>query len=70
MEAKILTPWKHAESSVNKWGGKPEDYIEIQEGCHTMGFQVCKSTCSVGKYTGATTPVNANPPAYLPEFML
>ena len=31
MEVKVLTPWKHAESSVNKWGGKPEDYIEIHD---------------------------------------
>ena len=31
MEARKVTPWKHAESSVNKWGGKPEDYIEIHD---------------------------------------
>ncbi len=24
-------PWKHARSSVKKFGGKPEDYIEIHE---------------------------------------
>ena len=24
-----MTPWKHAESSVKKWGGFPEDYIEL-----------------------------------------
>ena len=31
MEARKVTPWKHSESSVNKWGGKPEDYIEIHD---------------------------------------
>ena len=24
-------PWKHAVSSANKWGGNPEDYIEIHD---------------------------------------
>ena len=24
-----MTPWKHAESSVKKWGGIPQDYIDI-----------------------------------------
>jgi len=24
-----VTPWKHSESTVHKWGGKPQDYIEI-----------------------------------------
>lgn len=26
-----MTPWKHAESSVAKWGGDPADYIEIHD---------------------------------------
>lgn len=26
-----MTPWKHAESSAAKWGGEPEDYIEIHD---------------------------------------
>ena len=26
-----MTPYKHAESSVRKWGGKPEDYIDIHD---------------------------------------
>lgn len=26
-----MTPWKHAESSASKFGGKPEDYIEIHD---------------------------------------
>lgn len=26
-----MTPWKHAESTVNKWGGKPNDYIAIHD---------------------------------------
>lgn len=26
-----MTPWKHAESSAKKWGGVPEDYIEIHD---------------------------------------
>ncbi|MBT94301.1 MAG: hypothetical protein CMA60_05690 [Euryarchaeota archaeon] len=26
-----MTPWKHSESSVQKWGGEPEDYIEIHQ---------------------------------------
>lgn len=26
-----MTPYKHAESSVAKWGGTPEDYIAIHE---------------------------------------
>jgi hypothetical protein len=25
----VSKPWIHAESSVRKWGGKPEDYIAI-----------------------------------------
>lgn len=24
-----MTPYKHAESSVNKWGGIPADYVEL-----------------------------------------
>jgi hypothetical protein len=24
-----MKPWIHAESSAKRWGGKPEDYIEI-----------------------------------------
>ena len=24
-----MTPYKHAQSTANKWGGVPEDYIEI-----------------------------------------
>jgi hypothetical protein len=26
-----MTPWKHAESSAQKWGGQPKDYIELHE---------------------------------------
>lgn len=26
-----MTPWKHAESSVIKWGGEPDDYIKIHD---------------------------------------
>ena len=26
-----MTPWKHAESSVKKWGGFPEDYMELHD---------------------------------------
>jgi hypothetical protein len=26
-----MTPWKHAESSAIKWGGKPADYIAIHD---------------------------------------
>lgn len=27
----MASPWKHAESSANRWGGKPEDYLEIHK---------------------------------------
>lgn len=26
-----MNSWNHAQSAARKWGGKPEDYIEIQE---------------------------------------
>jgi hypothetical protein len=26
-----MTPWKHAESTVRKWGGSPYDYIAIHD---------------------------------------
>tara|TARA_A100001037_G_scaffold305961_1_gene348276 strand:- start:1364 stop:1714 length:351 start_codon:yes stop_codon:yes gene_type:complete len=26
-----MTPWKHAESSVKKWGGTPSDYIDLHD---------------------------------------
>jgi hypothetical protein len=26
-----MTPWKHAESSVRKWGGIPSDYIALHD---------------------------------------
>ena len=26
-----MTPYKHAQSSVAKWGGTPEDYIELHD---------------------------------------
>lgn len=26
-----MTPYKHAESSVAKWGGRPQDYIELHD---------------------------------------
>lgn len=26
-----MTPWKHAESSANKWGGIPSDYIALHD---------------------------------------
>lgn len=26
-----MTPYKHAESSANKWGGSPNDYIKIHD---------------------------------------
>ena len=26
-----MTPYKHAQSSVAKWGGSPEDYIELHD---------------------------------------
>ena len=26
-----MTPYKHAESSVSKWGGVPEDYVAIHD---------------------------------------
>ena len=26
-----MTPWKHAESSVQKWGGSPSDYIALHD---------------------------------------
>lgn len=26
-----MTPWKHAESTANKWGGSPLDYINIHD---------------------------------------
>ncbi len=26
-----MTPWKHAESSAKKWGGKPEDYVVLHD---------------------------------------
>ena len=26
-----MNSWFHSKSSVNKWGGKPEDYIDIHE---------------------------------------
>lgn len=26
-----MTPWKHAESSVQKFGGKPDDYISLHD---------------------------------------
>lgn len=26
-----MTPWKHAESSVRKWGGLPSDYIQLHD---------------------------------------
>jgi hypothetical protein len=27
----MAAPYKHAESSAKKWGGKPEDYLDIHE---------------------------------------
>jgi hypothetical protein len=26
-----MTPWKHAQSTAQKWGGTPDDYIHIHE---------------------------------------
>lgn len=26
-----MTPWKHAESSVKRWGGLPTDYIKLHD---------------------------------------
>lgn len=26
-----MTPWKHAESSVARWGGEPTDYIALHD---------------------------------------
>ena len=26
-----MTPWKHAEASAQKWGGKPWDYIALHD---------------------------------------
>jgi hypothetical protein len=31
VEATTMTPYKHAESSVAKWGGRPQDYIELHD---------------------------------------
>jgi len=26
-----MTPWKHSQSSVQKWGGEPKDYIALHD---------------------------------------
>jgi hypothetical protein len=26
-----MKPWQHAKNSVNKWGGKPEDYMHLHD---------------------------------------
>ena len=43
-------PYEHAKSSVRKWGGQPEDYLEIHEWFDATKGWVCHSKHSMFRH--------------------
>lgn len=68
-----MNSWYHAQSSARKWGGMPEDYIEIHEKIdsskkiiadarHRALYHHAEGIWLMQELFGRTIPVNTRPP--------